>query len=46
MKAPPKLMDARIFRQGPMGLKDELINHCHKDRLISGPEENISAIYR
>ncbi len=46
MKSPPGLMDARIFTEGPMGLKDELLNHSFEDRLPDSLEENISILSR
>lgn len=37
----PKIMDLRIFRPEPMGLKDELLSLPLEDRLIYNAEENI-----
>jgi propionate CoA-transferase len=41
IKAPPNLMDPRIFREGLMGLKDEMLSHSIEDRLTYNVEENI-----
>jgi propionate CoA-transferase len=41
MKAPPKLMDERIFKPAPMGLRDELLSLSLEDRLTYNPEENV-----
>jgi len=46
MKSPPGLMDARIFTEGPMGLRDELLNHSFEDLLPDSREENISIVSR
>ncbi len=37
----PRLMDARIFRSDPMGLREELLNLSLEDRLTYDPAENI-----
>jgi len=37
----PRLMDARIFRLEPMGLKEELLTLPLEERLIYNPEENL-----
>ena len=41
IKGTPRLMDARIFREEPMGLKNELLTIPIDDRLIYDAEENI-----
>lgn len=41
IKDPPRLMDARIFEPGPMGLKDDLLSLSIEERLIYHPEENL-----
>ena len=41
MKKPPRLMDLRIFRPGPMGLKDDLLALSLEDRLTYNAEENL-----
>ncbi len=41
IKDPPGLMDARIFRFEPMGLKDDLLVIPLDERLIYDPEENL-----
>jgi propionate CoA-transferase len=40
MKTPPKLMDARIFRTEPMGLKRDMLEIPIEDRLTYVPSEN------
>ncbi|MGA9237226.1 MAG: acyl CoA:acetate/3-ketoacid CoA transferase, partial [Desulfobacterales bacterium] len=37
----PRLMDARIFRTEPMGLKDDLLTLRLEDRLTYDPRENL-----
>jgi len=41
IKNPPRLMDERIFRYEPMGLKDDLLIIPLDERLIYDPEENL-----
>jgi propionate CoA-transferase len=41
MNEPPRLMDARIFRDEPMGLKNEIMEVPLQDRLTYHPEENL-----
>jgi propionate CoA-transferase len=41
IKAPPRLMDHRIFRSGPMGLKEDLLALSLEDRLTYNEEENL-----
>jgi propionate CoA-transferase len=41
IKNPPRLMDERIFRFEPMGLKDDLLVIPLDERLIYDPEENL-----
>lgn len=41
IKQPPALMDHRIFRDSPMGLKDELLQIPINDRLTYHPDENL-----
>lgn len=41
IKEPLRLMDERIFRFEPMGLKDELLTIPLDERLIYDPEENL-----
>jgi len=38
---PPKLMDARIFRPEPMGLKDDLLSSSLEDRITYDPKQNM-----
>ncbi len=38
---PPKLMDERIFRPAPMGLKEQLLTITLEDRIIYDVENNI-----
>jgi propionate CoA-transferase len=38
---PPRLMDARLFRAEPMGLKDDLLTLRLEDRLTYDPLENL-----
>jgi propionate CoA-transferase len=40
MKTPPKLMDARIFQGGSMGLKHDMLEIPIEDRLVYVPGEN------
>jgi len=40
IKAAPKLMDERIFKEGPMGIRDEMLSLSLEDRLTYNPEEN------
>jgi len=40
MKTPPKLMDARIFQSGSMGLKHDMLEIPVEDRLVYVPGEN------
>jgi propionate CoA-transferase len=37
----PKLMDPRIFRDGPMGLREELVRVPLADRLVYEPQQNL-----
>jgi propionate CoA-transferase len=41
MKEPVRLMDERIFRPEPMGLKEDLLTLTLEERLIYDPVENI-----
>jgi propionate CoA-transferase len=41
MKVKPRLMDARIFKPEPMGIKDEILSIPVEERLTYNPEENI-----
>jgi len=41
IKVKPRLMDARIFKLEPMGIKDEILSIPVEDRLTYNPEENI-----
>ncbi|MDR3555179.1 MAG: acyl CoA:acetate/3-ketoacid CoA transferase [Syntrophobacteraceae bacterium] len=41
MRRPPKLMDERIFKPGPMGLKEELLNITLEARIIYDAENNM-----
>jgi propionate CoA-transferase len=41
IKAAPRLMDERIFKLEPMGLKDKLLALTLEDRLTYEPEENL-----
>lgn len=41
MKAPPRVMDSRIFQPEPMGLKEDLITISLEDRMTYDPAENI-----
>ena len=41
IKGSPRLMDARIFRPEPMGLKDDLLTLSLDERLTYDPEENL-----
>ena len=41
IKKPPRLMDARIFKPGPMGIKEELLALSLEDRLTYNAEENL-----
>ncbi len=41
MNRPPRLMDARIFRLGLMGLRDELLTIPLEHRLTYSPDENM-----
>jgi len=41
IRKPPPLMDERIFRYEPMGLKDDLLIIPLDERLIYDPEENL-----
>ncbi len=38
---PPRLMDGRIFRLAPMGLKDDLLRRPLAERLIYDPQKNL-----
>jgi propionate CoA-transferase len=38
---PPQVMDARLFRAEPMGLKDDLLTLRLEDRLTYDPRENL-----
>jgi propionate CoA-transferase len=38
---PPRLMDPRIFRPEPMGLKEDLLTLSLEERLTYHPEENL-----
>jgi propionate CoA-transferase len=41
MKAPPRLMDARIFRDGPMNLKEDIFGLSLEERLTYDPDEDL-----
>ena len=41
IKGSPRLMDARIFRPEPMGLKDDLLTLSLDERLTYDPQENL-----
>jgi propionate CoA-transferase len=41
VKGEPRLMDARVFRSKPMGLKEDLITLTLKERLTYDPKENL-----
>ena len=41
IQRPPKLMDERIFKPEPMGLKEELLTITLEDRIIYDAENNI-----
>jgi propionate CoA-transferase len=41
IKEPPRLMDERIFRFEPMGLREELLTIPLEERLIYDPSENL-----
>jgi propionate CoA-transferase len=41
MTRPPRPMDPRIFRDGPMGLRDELLTLPLEQRLTYDPEQNL-----
>ena len=41
MNRPPRLMDARIFRPAPMGLRDELLTLPLENRLTYSPDQNM-----
>ena len=41
IKKEPQLMDPRIFRPQPMGLKDDLLSLPLEERLTYNPEENL-----
>jgi len=41
IKEPPRLMDERIFRHEPMGLKEDLLTINLEERLIYDPSENL-----
>ena len=41
MNRPPRLMDPRIFRPEPMGLKEDLLTLSLEERLTYHPEENL-----
>lgn len=41
MNEPPRLMDARIFRDEPMGLKDQIMEVPLENRLTYHPQENL-----
>ncbi len=41
MKEPVRLMDERIFRPEPMGLKEDLLTLTLEERLIYDPSENL-----
>ncbi len=41
LKGEPRRMDERIFRPGPMGLKDDLFAASLDERLVFHPEENL-----
>ena len=41
MKRPPRLMDPRIFRDGPMGIKDDLLTIPMEDRFVYHAADNI-----
>ena len=41
MKTPPRLMDPRIFKREPMGLKEDLLTLPLEERFTYYPEENL-----
>lgn len=41
IKKPPRLMDARIFKPGPMGLRNDLLTVPIEERMVYLPEENL-----
>ncbi|MBP1749011.1 MAG: coenzyme transferase [Deltaproteobacteria bacterium] len=41
MRKPPRLMDPRIFRDGPMGIKDDLLTIPMEDRFAYHAADNI-----
>ncbi|MDB5730577.1 MAG: coenzyme transferase, partial [Variovorax sp.] len=41
LNGPPRLMDARIFRPHPMGLREDLLRRPLAERLTYDPEQNI-----
>lgn len=41
IRRPPRLMDERIFKSGPMELKDELLSISMKDRIFYDAEDNM-----
>ncbi|WP_373500244.1 acyl CoA:acetate/3-ketoacid CoA transferase [Desulfococcus sp.] len=41
MKSPPRLMDSRIFRPEPMGIREDLITLSLEERMTYDPTENI-----
>ncbi|MBP1750874.1 MAG: coenzyme transferase [Deltaproteobacteria bacterium] len=41
MKRPPRLMDPRIFRDGPMGIKDDLLTIPMEDHFVYHAADNI-----
>ncbi len=41
IRRPPRLMDERIFRDEPMGIKDDILAVPLEERLVYLPEENL-----
>jgi propionate CoA-transferase len=41
IRRPPRLMDERIFREAPMGIKADLLTLSLEERLSYDPEENL-----
>jgi len=41
IRKPPKLMDERIFRRAPMGIKNDLLNIPLEDRFVYRADDNI-----
>lgn len=40
IQAPPKMMDSRIFKTEPMGIKDDLLSLSLEERLSYNPDKN------